>query len=224
MRGQAGPGGRQVPVDQGEAAYRVSGKPAGSSGGRSDSPLIFKREDMSAIYAYEARRAFAQCIAGGEARVNLAEAALHIAAEDDALVSHSSVKFPVASYLGRVVKMVDELARLRLRDLPAGGCAPADVLEVVDKYLFEEQRLRIPASGRSNLPSSASVAHPGVWEEARHSYLNEALTRRVASPACLAILYAEIMQRLLEQVTGSPLHHSQTSDSSQPSPPHPHYL
>ena len=40
---------------------------------------------MSAIHAYEARKAFAVCISGGEARVNLAEAALHIASEDDAI-------------------------------------------------------------------------------------------------------------------------------------------
>eukprot|EP00951_Prasinocladus_malaysianus_P047729 scaffold651700_cov42-Prasinocladus_malaysianus.AAC.1 len=59
------------------------------------------------------------------------------------------------------------------------------------------QRMRIPRSGRSNLPGASKVAHPGVWEEPRHAYLNEALTRRVATPACLAILYAEIMQRLL---------------------------
>ena len=60
--------------------------------------------------------------------------------------------------------------------------------------------MRIPNSGRSNLPAAAKVAHPGVWEEARHAYLNEALTRRIASPACLAILYADIMQRLHERV------------------------
>ena len=35
--------------------------------------------------------------------------------------------------------MADELARLRLMHLPPGKCAPADVLEVVDKYLYEEQ-------------------------------------------------------------------------------------
>lgn len=267
---------------------------------------------MSAQHAYEARRAFALCVARGEAGVNLAEAALHIAAEDDALgalalfvrtdgfalpdllliptpVSHSSVLFPVDAYLGRIRKMVDELARLRLAAIPPDARAPAEALEVVQKYLYEEQVLiaksvppaspwttgrgvllcmppevfrvpdapgdeylslaspqlgryfslpfgrpclrhasrhppiinaafarrpdvvwaavtytkclRIPSSGKSNLPASAKVAHPGVWEEARHAYLNEALTRRVATPACLAILFSEIMQRLLERVS-----------------------
>uniref|UniRef100_A0A061S4C7 Protein SirB1 N-terminal domain-containing protein n=1 Tax=Tetraselmis sp. GSL018 TaxID=582737 RepID=A0A061S4C7_9CHLO len=148
-----------------------------SSSDKRDLDLRYKRQDMSLKHTYEARRAFAECIRLGEARTNLAEAALHVAAEDDAIVSHSAVRFPTEAYLARVSKMVDELARL----------------------LFEEQRLRVPSSGRSALPSAATVASPGVWEEPRHAYLNEALTRRVASPACLAILYAEIMQRLLER-------------------------
>ena len=37
------------------------------------------------IHAYEARQAFARCVARGEAGVNLAETALHISSEDDAL-------------------------------------------------------------------------------------------------------------------------------------------
>uniref|UniRef100_A0A061QMV1 Protein SirB1 N-terminal domain-containing protein n=2 Tax=Tetraselmis sp. GSL018 TaxID=582737 RepID=A0A061QMV1_9CHLO len=171
-----------------------------SSSDKRDLDLRYKRQDMSLKHTYEARRAFAECIRLGEARTNLAEAALHVAAEDDAIVSHSAVRFPTEAYLARVSKMVDELARLRLPAIgPAGAGDPSAVLEAVDRYLFEEQRLRVPSSGRSALPSAATVASPGVWEEPRHAYLNEALTRRVASPACLAILYAEIMQRLLER-------------------------
>lgn len=37
------------------------------------------------MHAYEARRAFLECISKGEASIDLAAAALHLAAEDDAL-------------------------------------------------------------------------------------------------------------------------------------------
>ena len=43
------------------------------------------RVDFSSVHAYEARQAFLACIAEGEAAVDLAAAALHVAAEDDAL-------------------------------------------------------------------------------------------------------------------------------------------
>lgn len=43
------------------------------------------RQDLSAQHAYLARQAFSRCVAKGETGVNLAEAALHISSEDDAL-------------------------------------------------------------------------------------------------------------------------------------------
>ena len=55
------------------------------------------------------------------------------------VVSHSSVLFPVKLYLDRVDKMADELARLRLADVPAGSSEPEKALEVVDRYLYEEK-------------------------------------------------------------------------------------
>eukprot|EP00873_Tetraselmis_striata_P010348 jgi/Tetstr1/430612/TSEL_020409.t1 len=161
--------------------------------------LSYKRLDMSAQHTFESRRRFAECVQRGEAGVNLAEAALHIAAEDDAIVSHSAVAFPVDAYLGRVERMVDELARLRLAHLPPGEAEPAEVLAAVDAYLYTEKRLGLGGPGKSAIPAAARVAHPGVWEEPRRAYLNELLTRRVGTPACLAILYAEVMQRLLQK-------------------------
>jgi len=154
---------------------------------------------MSAQHTFESRRRFAECVQRGEAGVNLAEAVLHIAAEDDAIVSHSAVAFPVDAYLGRVERMVDELARLRLAHLPPGEAEPAEVLAAVDAYLYTEKRLGLGGPGKSAIPAAARVAHPGVWEEPRRAYLNELLTRRVGTPACLAILYAEVMQRLLQK-------------------------
>jgi len=115
-------------------------------------------------------------------------------------VSHSAVAFPVDAYLGRIQRMVDELARLRLAHLNPDTATPEEFLGVVDKYLYEEQRLGIGGPGKSAIPASAKVAHPGVWEEPRRAYLNELLTRRVGTPAALAILYAEVMQGLLQKV------------------------
>jgi hypothetical protein len=42
------------------------------------------------------------------------------------------------------------------------------------------------------------VDHPGTWEDARPAYLNELLVRRLGHPASLAIMYAEVAQRLLQ--------------------------
>ena len=47
------------------------------------------------MHAFEARRAFVQNIARGESAISVAEAALQIAAEDDAIVSHSTVRLPI---------------------------------------------------------------------------------------------------------------------------------
>ncbi|KAK9816720.1 hypothetical protein WJX72_004217 [[Myrmecia] bisecta] len=157
----------------------------------------YRRVDMSELHAYAARQQFAQQCAQGEAGINLAEAALHISAEDDALVSHSTVPLPVASYLKRLSSMALELARLRLAHLPPDTAAPEDVLQVVEDYLFKEQCFRLPAFGRSNVPAGALVDHPGVWEDARHAYLHEALVSKKGIAAVLAVIYSDIMQRLL---------------------------
>lgn len=79
------------------------------------------RADFSDLHAFEARQAFVQNIASGEAGINLADAALSICAEDDALVSHSSVKLPVHSFAKRMQRMAEDIARNRLSHLPAVG-------------------------------------------------------------------------------------------------------
>lgn len=45
----------------------------------------YQRTDLAAVHAFHARKAFVDCISDGEANIDLAEAALAIAAEDDAL-------------------------------------------------------------------------------------------------------------------------------------------
>ena len=183
------------------------------------------RADTSALFAYTARWRFCTNIARGEAGMQLAEAALLVAAEDDAIASHSTVPFPVESYLARIQALADEFAQQRLRPLleraaataagqqqqqqglagspsPSSSTAPlllpaATVLAELEDYLYQTQRISVPAFGRSNLPPSALLDHPGVWEDARWAYLNELLIRRRGHPAAVAVLYAEVMRRLL---------------------------
>ena len=105
--------------------------------------------------------------------MQLAEAALFVASEDDAIASHSTVPFPVDSYLERIERLAEEFERQRLRPmkLAAGGeerkLTPTEVLNELDNYLFQTQRFSVPSFGRSNLPLGALVDHPGVWEDAR---------------------------------------------------------
>ncbi len=53
------------------------------------------RVDHSEVHAFDARRAFLLNISQGESALSVAEAALQIAAEDDAIVSHSTVRLPI---------------------------------------------------------------------------------------------------------------------------------
>lgn len=62
---------------------------------------------MSEIHVFEARRAFAQNVSRGEASVDVALAALQIAAEDDAIASHSTVSFPIQPWLDRITKLAE---------------------------------------------------------------------------------------------------------------------
>ena len=98
--------------------------------------MLLLRADFSDLHAYEARQAFVQNIASGEAGINLADAALAISAEDDALVSHSSVKLPVQSYAKRMQRMAEDIARNKLSHLPAVGSDrdPQAVLEVCSVF------------------------------------------------------------------------------------------
>ena len=135
---------------------------------------FYERHDEGARLAGEARRRFlAATVERGEAGMDLAEAALAVAAEDDALVTGSVVPLPVEAYLQRLEKMVDELASKRLAHLDAAAAAPRDVLDVVDAYLFGEKRFRVPVSGRSKLERGLVIVNPGCYEDAAHAYLHQ---------------------------------------------------
>lgn len=85
-----------------------------------------------------ARRNYAEEVAKLRAvsEVDLARAALEIAAEDDALVSHSPVPLPVDAYLKRLEAMALEFAG---HYLPPHCDSPTNVLEALDLYLFGYQ-------------------------------------------------------------------------------------
>ncbi len=71
---------------------------------------------MSEIHAYEARQGFLDIIEKGEAGISLADAALQVAAEDDAIISHSTVKLPVKAFQGRISRLAADLANHHLPD------------------------------------------------------------------------------------------------------------
>lgn len=90
-----------------------------------------------------ARRNYAEEVAnlrmapdGSQCSVDLARAALEIAAEDDALISHSPVPLPVDAYLNRLQAMAMEFAG---HYLPPQCDNPHNVLEALDLYLFGYQ-------------------------------------------------------------------------------------
>ena len=108
-------------------------------------------------------------------------------------VSHSTVQLPIASYLQRLKRLAADAAALlreaRAVEVDqqqqeeeaskAGSSAGSSnigpdqrrqqqrrrewQLEEVRRFLFQQQRFRLPPSGRSNLPAGSVVDHPGGW-------------------------------------------------------------
>ncbi len=112
---------------------------------------------------------FRQLVAGADEHINLAEAALLIAAEEYPDID-------VDAYLQRIDGLAATL-RQRLR----ADISPADKIIVLNRYLFDELGLRA---------NSADYCDP------RNSYLNEVLDRRLGIPLTLAIIYLEIGRRI----------------------------
>lgn len=110
--------------------------------------------------------------------VDLGKTALHVAAEDDSLISHSSVPLPVDDFIDR------------LDDLSMGYCShygssfrysPEKFLECLDKYLYIDkgfQRCR-----QSQM-------------EQRSLYLHSVLTHRSGSASMLSLIYSEVLKML----------------------------
>ncbi|XVE52297.1 hypothetical protein DITRI_Ditri02bG0111500 [Diplodiscus trichospermus] len=111
--------------------------------------------------------------------VDLGRTALYIAAEDDSLISHSSVPLPVDAFLER------------LDDLSMGYCSHynsssrssrENFLESVGKYLYVKKGFR-----RSSAKNQA---------EPRALYLHSVLTHRSGSAIMLSLIHSEILKML----------------------------
>jgi regulator of sirC expression with transglutaminase-like and TPR domain len=117
----------------------------------------------------DARERFAQLVSGSEEDLNLAEAALLIAQEEQP-------ELDIPAYL----KRLDELAatvRSRLSESPSF----ADIIQELNTLLFREEGL---AGNQSD------------FGDPRNSFLNEVLDRKLGIPITLSVVYIEVGQRL----------------------------
>ncbi|MEX2283067.1 MAG: transglutaminase-like domain-containing protein [Gemmatimonadota bacterium] len=116
-----------------------------------------------------ARERFAALVAGGTTSLDLALAALLVAAEE-------YPQLVPEPYLQRL----DVLAE-RVKDRLGDETAPPVVLGEISKVLFEEEGFR----GNSD-----------VYYDPRNSFLNDVLDRKLGIPLTLGIVYLEIAWRL----------------------------
>lgn len=119
--------------------------------------------------AHSARSRFAAVMAQPDARIDLAQAALLVAAEE-------YPQLAVEPYLRRL----DSLAE-RVRDRLANEEAPLVVLQELNRVLFEEEGL----SGNDE-----------AYYDPRNSFLNDVLDRRLGIPITLSIVQLEVGWRL----------------------------
>lgn len=119
--------------------------------------------------AMTARDRFSAMVARPEEEVDLAEAALLIAAEE-------YPQLPAEPYLQRL----DVLAE-RVRDRLGVETAPLLVLQELNRVLFSEEGFRGNAE---------------AYYDPRNSFLNDVLDRRVGVPISLSIVYLEVGWRL----------------------------
>ncbi|XP_073128047.1 uncharacterized protein [Henckelia pumila] len=111
--------------------------------------------------------------------VDLRRAALHIAAEDDSLISHSSVPLPVDDFLFRMDSLAVEYCSRYSYSLRS---SPDDFLECLNRYLYVNKAFR-----RTDARNQV---------EQRSLYLNSVLTHRSGSVPMLSLIYSEILKML----------------------------
>ena len=116
-----------------------------------------------------ARERFTALVSGPEEDLDLAEAALLIAQEEQPELN-------VAYYL----KRLDELADAVRAKLPEAA-TPEDIIDALNAQLFFEEGLRGNAS---------------EYYDPRNSFLNEVLERKTGIPITLSVLYMEVGRRL----------------------------
>lgn len=110
--------------------------------------------------------------------VDLGRTALYIAAEDDSLVSHSSVPLPVDAFVARL----DDLSMDYCPHYtPSHDSSPEKFLESIERFLYVHKGFR---------RTSANLLEPQAL------YLHSVLTHRSGSPAMLSLIYSEILKML----------------------------
>ncbi|MFW6079836.1 MAG: SirB1 family protein [Gemmatimonadota bacterium] len=115
------------------------------------------------------RSRFAERVRAPESELDLAEAALLIAAEE-------YPQLVPAAYLRRL-----ELLAERVRDRLDAERAPLVVLQELNRVLFEEEGLR---------------GNEEAYYDPRNSFLNDVLDRRLGIPISLSVVYLEVGWRL----------------------------
>lgn len=111
--------------------------------------------------------------------MDLAKTVLYIGAEDDALVSHSSVPLPVNDFVQRLDSLSMGFCSYHSSDLDS---PPEIFLEKLESYLFGSGSFQRAAV--SNLPDSRAL------------YLHSVLTHRSGSAVMLSLIYSEILKML----------------------------
>ena len=121
------------------------------------------------MYPEQWLQRFTEIVARPEDDINVAEAALVIAADE-------YPDLDVAGYLARLDEMAEQ-ARRRF----SPGMSPRDKIAALDEHLFGELGLR---------------GNRDAYYDPRNSYLNDVLDRRLGIPITLSIVYLEIGWRL----------------------------
>lgn len=140
--------------------------------------MWYRRDFVQTVEAAkEARLRFAALAAGPDDGLDLAEAALLIAAEE----------YPgldVAAYTRRLDHLAEE-ARSRLSGVPSDQ--PEEVVRRFHAFLYREAGFR---------------GNEADYYDPRNSFLNEVLDRRTGIPISLATVYVEVARRLEVAVRG----------------------
>ena len=123
------------------------------------------------------RLQLAKLLSGAESDLNLAEAALLVAAEE-------YPQLPVGPYLRRL-----ELLAERVRDRLSDETAPLVLLQELSRVLFEEEGFRGNAE---------------AYYDPRNSFLNDVLDRRLGIPITLSVVYLEVGWRLAHCLAEQP--------------------
>jgi regulator of sirC expression with transglutaminase-like and TPR domain len=118
-----------------------------------------------------ARRRFAEMVSRVDEQINLAEAALLIAAEE-----YPRVEVEVDLYLEKLDRFGD-LARAQANS----ASSAVDLIAAVNFTLFEELGFR---------------GNRGSYYDPRNSFLNEVIDRRIGIPITLTVVYIEVAKRI----------------------------